>query len=116
MVSVLLIYDEKMWFYSKRIFLQGLMSSEYLLSVSGSGDGEDVALVLCLCGDKSEYDSYSKLRSQHLVFVVTLASEKKDFFRNQIFLDPGAHSSHAATWHLKVSMPSAILKLLLNGA
>lgn len=45
-VSVLLIYDEKMCFYSERVSLQGLMSSE-VLSVSGSGGGEDVALVLC---------------------------------------------------------------------
>lgn len=76
MVSVLLIYDEKMCFYSKRISLQGLISSENLLSVSSSRGGEDVALVLCLCGDKPEYDSYNKLRSQHLVFVGILASEK----------------------------------------
>lgn len=46
-VSVLLIYDEKMCFYSERVSLQGLMSSEHLLSVSGSAGGEDVALVLC---------------------------------------------------------------------
>lgn len=35
-----------MHFYSKRISVQGVMSSEYLLSVSGSGGGEDKSSVL----------------------------------------------------------------------
>lgn len=105
-----------MYFYSKRISVQGVMSSEYLLSVSGSGGGEDKSSVLSECGDKPERDPYNKPRCQHVAFVVALANGKNFL----IFLGSNFSLSLSLKTHvqlpsfIKVSMPFP--KLLLSGA
>lgn len=35
-----------MYFYSRKVSVQGVMGADPLLSVSGTGDGEDLSLVL----------------------------------------------------------------------